>query len=149
VTPRDAERIIRRRARALASLRLVDSAAPLRVDLLCDAAEKGGWQSRVLVREKLHIPLVDVRATADDPTAALLALPAALEREVEAAISRLRAALDEGVDGAELVESEATAAAPPAESSYPSRAPRPRRPRAEKPAATAPPRLEVIGGRDG
>jgi len=137
VTPRDAERLIHRRARALAALRVQDRAAGLEVLTLCEP-EGGRWQARAVVREGI-VPIVNVGAVADDPTAALLALPDALAQEIEATIARLRAALSEAIDGAELVT--------PEEPSTP-KAPRPRRARAQG-DAPAKPALEVIGGRDG
>lgn len=135
MTPRDAERLIHRRARALAGLRVQDRAAGLEVLTLCEP-EGGRWQARAVVREGI-VAVVEVAATGDDPTAALLALPDALAQEIEATIARLRAALSEAVDGAELVT--------PEEPATP-KAPRPRRARTQ---ASSAPSLEVIGGRDG
>lgn len=136
MTPRDAERLIHRRARALAALRVQDRAAGLEVLTLCEP-EGGRWQARAVVREGI-VPIVNLGAVADDPTAALLALPDALAEEIEATIARLRAALSEAVDGAELVTPEEPTP----------KAPRARRTRTQG-EAPAKPALEVIGGRDG
>lgn len=136
MTPRDAERLIHRRARALAALRVADLAAGLDVLTLCEP-EGGRWQARAVVREGVVL-LVNISAVADDPTAALLALPDALAREIAAVMERLSAALSEAVDGAELVEREAPTA------TATQKTPRPRRAR-----TTGATTLDVIEGRDG
>lgn len=97
MTPREAERQVHRRARALAIVRTKGRAAkPLTVHLAC--VEDGGrWNATVTV----HVgdeQVVHERADGADPTAALLTLPDVLALEIEGTRSLLLEALREGED---------------------------------------------------
>ena len=97
---KEAGRLIDRRARALATERgrdLIAEGAAMNVRVTCGEAKGGGWFCEVTVTVGDR-PVVRERATGDDPTAALLALPARLKAIIDATCARLALALREGPD---------------------------------------------------
>lgn len=103
MTPKIAERLIRRRARALAEVRRPDSTEPITVAINVFAAAP--WQARVAAKVGGE-SVVIVESPGDDPNAALLALPEELARLIEATRAKLAESLSVHVDGEELLGAE-------------------------------------------
>lgn len=97
MTPRDAERQSRRRARALAVVRTTGrEVGALTVRLIC-VEERGRWNAIITVHAGDQ-RVVHESAEGADPTAALLALPTALALVIEATRAQLLVGLREGED---------------------------------------------------
>lgn len=125
MTPREAERLVHRRVRALAEAR-----SPKRVSVEVAIAlspsddQPGQWAATAFGTTEAGI-IVKVAALDPDPTTAFLALPEALVRAIDEHIEALRRGLREGEDLPEEDEAPAVAAVP---------APRPKRPPRRAPA---------------
>lgn len=96
LTPREAERQVHRRARALAAVRAPRGAGKTEVHLHC-VEDAGRWHA-VVTACVGDAKVVDTSAEGDDPTAALLALPAGLAAVIESTRAELLAGLREGED---------------------------------------------------
>lgn len=111
MTPRDAERLIHRRVRALAAARSPEP-SPVEVSIALAPSEAlpGRWAATAYGTTKAGV-IVRVAAHDPDPTGALLALPGALAAAIDALIEDLRHGLREG-DDLPVEESPAPAAQP-------------------------------------
>jgi hypothetical protein len=96
LTPREAERQVHRRARALAAVRSAGRTAETTVHLRC-VEDAGRWHAVITVRVG-EAKVVDTSAEGADPTAALLALPGALAEVIESTRAALLNGLREGED---------------------------------------------------
>jgi len=98
MTAKEAERLVHRRVRVLALVRTEGrGTSALRVQITCTEAEGGGWAA-FAVAHAGDERVVHEWAQADDPTAALLALPGVLAAKIEAVREQLLAGLREGED---------------------------------------------------
>lgn len=120
MTPRDAERLIHRRVRALAAARSPEpSPVEVSIALAPSEAAAGQWDATAYGTTKAGV-VVRVAARDPDPTGALLALPVALAAEIDTLIECLRHGLRAGED---LPEEEAEPAPPTARPKRARRAP--------------------------
>ena len=118
MTPRDAERLVHRRVRALAAARSPDpTSVEVSISPAPSEAVPGQWAASAYGTTKAGV-IVKVAAHDPDPTGALLALPTALAAEIDALVEDLRHGLREGED---LPEEDAPEAPPPARKVAPKR----------------------------
>ncbi len=145
MTPADAQRLILRRARALAlATREEHPDAPLRIATRIDPRSPSDglhapWTCSVTVYQG-GVVVLHVEGRGDDPLAALLAAPVALEAKVRDVIARLDAALATEVDGADLVSPPEPEPEPPPAADT---ARRPRRARGGAASTTTTPQLSL------
>lgn len=107
LTPREAERQVHRRARALAAVRSAGRTGKAEARLHC-IEDAGRWHATIVVCVG-DAKVVDTSAEGADPTAALLALPSVLAAVIESTRTELLAGLREGED----LPEEEPAVAPP------------------------------------
>lgn len=97
MTPREAERLAHRRARALAVVRTMGREVGALTPRLICIEERGRWNAVITVHAGDQ-RVVHESAEGADPTAALLALPTALALVIEATRAQLLVGLREGED---------------------------------------------------